>query len=814
MFLKEFPLRLFFYRTHGERRGKLVRNYFLIFVMLIGGGMIASGVTEIYFRYYESQVQVGAIQGEVADAALSKIAQFILTIEGQMKAASLNPQVPERGFDATHRFELMKLLYVAPAIAEAAAIDANGVPQLHVSRFRAILPEEEISYSKSAAFLQARQGVTFFGSVYFVRDSEPFMTIAVPIEKFAGSVIGVLQAEVNLSYVWEIVRDLQVGKAGYAYIVARSGDVIAHPNISLVLQRRKAGDLEQVKAALRPDPSMQKPQSIVTRGLGGEKVLSSYAYLPNLDWAVIIERPLDEAYDPLYASLLRTSTLLLIGLGIALVASVFVARRVVQPLEKLRAGVEEIRERDVNFQIELHTGDEIESLAEEFNKMARQRGAMIQLTRALASELTLTAVCNEFVDGIKGYVPFDRVLISRIRPDDRLETLFFLSPIPGETLETIQATYGRSTGPNATEWVIREGKPFIREDTTVQRDFRSDERLAAMGIRSYILVPLFLHGRLVGRLNVGSKQPKTYDEHHAAFLLSASEWLAIAIENARLYEQEKHHAIELESKVQERTQELVSANERLKELDRLKSYFLSNVSHELRTPLTAVQGLADNMLDGVTGVLSNKQLTYMTGIKQSTERLERLINDLLDLSVIEAGKTQLRPTTFSITVLLQDVTNTLKPMAKEKHIDFEVILHNGYLNAWADRDKITQVLTNLVGNAIKFSREMGKVILTVSALEDSLVEISVADEGPGIPTEEVSKIFDEFYQITQPGREKSKGVGLGLTISKKLVEMHGGKIRVESIFGNGSTFSFTIPAGDAAVAFTQARTEKEHGISH
>ena len=368
--------------------------------------MILSGLTEIYFRSYETREQIGILQGEAANGALSKIAQYILIIEGQMRSTSLSQQIAERGFAPTNKFELMKLLYVAPAISEAVAIDRDGAPRLHLSRFRAILPNEEPDYSKSAAFLQARQGATFFGPVYFVRGSEPYITMAVPIEEFPGSVIGVLQAEVNLSYIWEIVRDIQVGKAGYAYIVARSGDVIAHPNISLVLQRHKAGHLEQVKSALRPAPNMQTPESIVTSGLNGDEVLSSYAYLPNLDWAVIVERPLAEAYEPLYASLRRTYTLVTIGLGIALLATVYVARRVVRPLEALRRGVEKIGKGDLNHHLEIKTGDDIEVLAEQFNKMVGEIKNSYQLledkvqqrTRELAALFDVAATATQSLD--------------------------------------------------------------------------------------------------------------------------------------------------------------------------------------------------------------------------------------------------------------------------------------------------------------------------------------------------------------------------------------------------------------------------------
>jgi signal transduction histidine kinase len=133
-------------------------------------------------------------------------------------------------------------------------------------------------------------------------------------------------------------------------------------------------------------------------------------------------------------------------------------------------------------------------------------------------------------------------------------------------------------------------------------------------------------------------------------------------------------------------------------------------------------------------------------------------------------------------------------MAEEKQISLEIVSTNGRSLAWADRDKVTQVLTNLIGNAVKFTPDLGKVTMTVSPAQNAWLQISVADTGPGFPPEEASKIFDEFYQMSRPGREKSKGVGLGLAISKKLVEMHGGKIAVESIIGRGSNFSFTLPA--------------------
>jgi len=234
--------------------------------------------------------------------------------------------------------------------------------------------------------------------------------------------------------------------------------------------------------------------------------------------------------------------------------------------------------------------------------------------------------------------------------------------------------------------------------------------------------------------------------------------------------------------------------QRLRELDKMKSDFVSNVSHELRTPLTAIKASVDNMLDGITGQLNEKQDRYLARIKSNADRLTRLINNVLDLSRIEAGKIDLKSAYLSLVTLAQEVAESIRPVATEKLISLEVASPDISATAWADRDKITQVLMNLVGNAVKFTPPHGKVSVAVNRNGDQWMQISVTDTGPGIPPEEAGKIFDRFYQIDQTGKQKARGTGLGLAISKVLVEMHGGKIWLESAIGRGSTFSFTVPA--------------------
>jgi signal transduction histidine kinase len=183
-------------------------------------------------------------------------------------------------------------------------------------------------------------------------------------------------------------------------------------------------------------------------------------------------------------------------------------------------------------------------------------------------------------------------------------------------------------------------------------------------------------------------------------------------------------------------------------------------------------------------------------VQTNAEQLNLLIEDLLDLSVIESGKMDIKAKNVSVASLVIEVVESLRPVAEKKPVDLEIGSIDANLAARADRDRIVQVLNNLIGNAVKFTPPQGKVIVAAQRDGNGWVQVSVADTGPGISPEEADKIFDEFYQIPQAVRPKIKGMGLGLTIAKKLLEMHGGKIWVQSEPGRGSTFFFILPAGE------------------
>jgi len=242
---------------------------------------------------------------------------------------------------------------------------------------------------------RALHGSADYGPVYFVKACEPYMTTAFTTERFAGAVIGVVRAEVNLKHVWDVVSSIKAGEAGYAYVVDRRGDLISHRDISLVLQRRNLGHLAQVKADFQTASGEPRSEVTLAENLDGKKVISSYAFIPSVQWVVIVERPAEEAYAPLYASMLRTATLLMVALTIALLASLFMRQRVVRPLETLQRGVERIGKGDLNHQLNMKTGDEIEILADEFNEMATHlREAYTELERKVAERTQALTIAN------------------------------------------------------------------------------------------------------------------------------------------------------------------------------------------------------------------------------------------------------------------------------------------------------------------------------------------------------------------------------------------------------------------------------------
>jgi signal transduction histidine kinase len=790
---------LVFRRSAPRRRERLVRDYFLISVVLIGGGLITSGLIEIYFRYHESRDQLALQQKEIAAGAAFKIEHFVQEIHNVLKGATKSRDIAPKGLTSDFRFELEKLLLIAPAVTEAVALNEEGSIQVQASRLRTVLPDVKKNLSPAAAFKYARQGKSFFGPVYFVRGSEPYMTIAVPIERFAGDVIGVLQAEVNLKYIGDVVSSLTIGKAGYAYVISRSGELIAHPDISLVLQRRNIREIAAVRAAFDSAPGAQGRLAIVAPNIQDKEMLSAFALISALDWAVIVDRPVEEAYETLYASMLRTSALLLIGLGMALIASFFLARRVVYPLRRLREGVERIGTGDLGYRLNLKSGDEIEVLADEFNKMTAQlhesytnleqkvEDRTRELTESLEQQTATSEILGVIASSPSDLQPVYETMLGNITRlcESNIAALFLYD---GEVLTTT-ASFG--TTEEFTQH-LRSSRPRPSHETTTRlaalerrtvhvTDLLNDPSFAPNpralyekeNVQAVISVPMLRENALVGVITTWRREPRPFSEKQIALLKTFADQAVIAIENVRLFQE-----------IQEKNTQLEAAN-------RHKSQFLANVSHELRTPLNSIIGFTRIVLRRTEGKIEPLQKENLQKVLVSSDHLLNLINELLDLAKIEAGRMEVFAETFKLDEILRVATTTVEPLLRNGNVKLVTEIAPDIPPMKTDRDKLKQCVLNLLSNAVKFT-ERGEI--KVAAWRDNgALKLTVSDSGIGMNQEALRYIFDEFRQADMSSTRKYGGTGLGLAIVKKYINLMGGDISVESEEGKGSKFTITMP---------------------
>ncbi|RLC81171.1 MAG: hypothetical protein DRI81_03105 [Chloroflexi bacterium] len=340
-------------------------------------------------------------------------------------------------------------------------------------------------------------------------------------------------------------------------------------------------------------------------------------------------------------------------------------------------------------------------------------------------------------------------------------------------------------GEGITGWVARHGQPILSPDV------RSDPRYIEIdpAIRSELCVPMTAGPLIVGVLNVESPHTDAFTKDDQQLLGTLASNLTMLVERARLFEEVEAARVEL----QQRAGALEEANVRLKELDRLKDQFLANMSHELRTPLNSILGFSEVLIDGLVGELPPEQKDCVRDIHFSGEHLLTLINDILDLSKIEAGRMTLSPAPVDVEMLLAGVQATIAPLLEKKSQVLEIEWDDDLPILIADLFRIKQVLLNLLSNANKFTPSKGLITLYCRLADPATILFSVTDTGIGIKPEDQELIFEEFRQVDGSASREMSGTGLGLAISKRLIEMHGGHIWVESEYGRGSTFSFLLP---------------------
>lgn len=344
-----------------KRQGRLFHKYALFIMALVCGVQLVSGAISIGSAYQDSKLALWRLQQEKALSAANRIEQFIRDIEKQLSFAAL-PQLGSAGSEQ-RRIEFLKLLRQMPAITDVAQIDAQGHELLLISRLTMDVAGSGRDRSADPAFKAAQPGKSYFGQVYFRKETEPYMTISL------RSGPTVIIAEVNLKFIWDVVSRIKIGEHGKAFVVDANGYLIADPDIGLVLKKTNLSKLSHIQAALA---KRDAEPALTANDLEGKAVLAAFAPIEATGWTMLVEQPAEEIYATLNAAIVRTGVLLLIGLVISALASVWFARRMSRPIAVLQEGAQRIGEGDLELQIVVETHDELEALAAQFNRMTAQ----------------------------------------------------------------------------------------------------------------------------------------------------------------------------------------------------------------------------------------------------------------------------------------------------------------------------------------------------------------------------------------------------------------------------------------------------------
>lgn len=574
-----------------------------------------------------------------------------------------------------------------------------------------------------------------------------------------------------------------LGRTGEAYLVDPSG--MALP------QQEQRLDCPVIQAALSGED-----YEGLYENCGQVPVIGVYRWLPALGLALFVEQSQDEAFarnDAVAAAVIAAT------LGVALATAViaaFVTRQVTRPVVHLTESALRIAEGDLSQRVEVTSRDEIGILAHVFNHMTGELEALYDDLEAKVAERTeLLQRANYQIQRraiqMQASLEVGQAVTSVLDPDRLLEHVVrvlrdrfvysyvavYTADEEGEYLH-LRAFAGEPDPFQGqripADWPGSMGRAF-REETAVMENRPVPVTVGppTSYTRSEVVLPLRLGGRILGVLDVQSTDEEGFDQDDVSVLQNVANQVAVALENARAYAVERRAA------------------ERLRELDRSKRRFLANMSHELRTPLTNVIGFSQLLLKGIDGPLSERQRNDLQIIYHNGQHLLGLINDLLDVSQIEAGLMELKFREVNLADLIHSVMATISALVRDKEIALREEVSPDLPSVRADPARIRQVLLRLLANAAKFT-ERGEIRVQAWADEEQ-VYVSVSDTGVGISPVDRERIFERFEQGTLENGRRPNGAGLGLALSKEFVEMHGGEIWVESEVGKGSTFTFSLP---------------------
>ena len=959
-----------------------------VLVLLLGGGirrrLMAWGlslfglalttVVVAGYSYTVSQIQrdAAALQSELASVTSEGIRSFVRRkierFSDNADALSLYPLGSKE-----QQLLLGLLVKNDSSFSDASIINSGGMEVLKVSDRKVYFPSDLTDQSKSTKFIKVLKGEDYISPVYTSTRAQPYVTLAIPLWGTAQNIVGVVSAEADLSFLWEVIGKIHFSTAGYAYLVDEHGNLIAHSDATLVLKRPDLRQVAGVQEFLRNPAHPDRTPAQEGRGLLGKPVLATYAPVRELGWAVILEEPLDAALANVEELKRYAVVLLVVGLAVGAVIIAWVSSKMTGPIRELREGVATIGAGNLEHRTSIKTGDEIQDLADEFNKMTdalqnsyatleqkveqrtKEISALYGVTTAVNQSLALQDILNAVIAKTTEMFHFESTRVFLF--NDEMEELQLRASYEADS-EHMTGIRVLKRGQGVIGHVAESGEPMMFDDV------HSDPRYAALSATKatlnaklgfFAVFPIKTHARVFGVILFSARSPRKLTGDETRLLTSMSEHLAVAVEKASLFRQsetrsqqlsvlntigaavsrslnlemvlneaiekmieklnfdaawiyildpskevlllkaykgigeemahsmnrrklsvgisgkifetgerlvfedlpndlqykqlssgkrvsslefvstagfpiranekvigvlhlaskvQRHFAVDelqlmesiaqeigvaaenarLFEQVNQKTAELGQMNQELQEANQAKDEFLSVMSHELRTPLNVITGYAEVLGQGVLGEIQREQMHAVKTISYQSRELLRMINEILQVGSIEAGKVKAHCENVNLVDFLGELRSGYEILSN-KEISLHWNIPSRLPMAWTDREKLKHVLQNLINNAIKFT-ENGSVTVSAGCISGS-IEFKVKDTGIGMPQDMLPSIFQMFRQLDSSNTRSYGGSGVGLYIVNKFVDLLGGQIGVESVLGEGSTFTLTLPLGVA-----------------